>query len=193
MAQSFEQDGLSVNFTEHFDPATTVPEPPVSDQERKHLDEIGIIGAGELNERGFFTSVVRRTRSTAPKAPAQTTILVIEDDTGTAELIQRVLEKVGYLTRRAGNRAEIVQELGRKPPADLILLDVMLPNNLNGFDVLNRIRQHPLLMHIPVVMLTSLGERLHIVRGLALGADGYVTKPARPTALADMVQKILSR
>ena len=68
----------------------------------------------------------------------------------------------------------------------------MLPNNLNGFDILNRIQQHQALMNIPVVMLTSLGERQRLVKGLSLGADGYLTKPAKPTALTDMVQKILT-
>ena len=62
----------------------------------------------------------------------------------------------------------------------------------NGFDILNRIRQHSQLKQIPVLMLTSLSDRADIARGLALGADGYVTKPALPSTLIDAVQAIVS-
>jgi DNA-binding response OmpR family regulator len=67
----------------------------------------------------------------------------------------------------------------------------MLPD-VNGFDVLNRMRQHATLKDIPVLMLTSLSERKDITRGLALGANGYVTKPALPSTLIDAVQAIVA-
>src|SRR4030095_9038283 len=115
MAKSSGPDEtLDLNFTRHFDPATRVPEPAVSIDERKRLDEMGVIGATELDERGFFASIARSTSGAPQKAPGETTILVIEDDAGTADVVQRVLEKVGCLTRRAGKRAEIAPALGRR-------------------------------------------------------------------------------
>ena len=66
----------------------------------------------------------------------------------------------------------------------------MLPG-MNGFDVLNRIRQHKLLENVPVIMLTSLSERRDIAKGLSLGADAYLTKPILPSTLIDAVQVVL--
>jgi serine/threonine protein kinase len=183
--------GVNLSLTGQFDPATHMPEPELAELERKRLDELGAIGAAELRDKGYYASIARGKPGRLPKAPEATTILVVEDDAGTADVIQRVLQKLGYLTRAAKDRAELLGELGRKPPVDLILLDVMLPK-MNGFDVLNRIRQHGALQDIPVIMLTSLNERSDIVKGLALGADGYLTKPARPSALADAVRAALA-
>jgi len=59
---------------------------------------------------------------------------------------------------------------------------------VNGFDVLNRIRQHPALQKIPVLMLTALAERKDVTRGLTLGADGYITKPVLPSVLLKAVE-----
>ncbi len=65
---------------------------------------------------------------------------------------------------------------------DLILLDVQLPDG-NGFDILARMRQHPVLKNMPVIMLTAEATRESVLRGLQLGADGYVTKPFEPDVL----------
>ena len=84
-----------------------------------------------------------------------------------------------------------MQGLGGKPYPHLVLLDVMLPD-ANGFDVLNRIRQHPVLQNTPVLMVTSLGEREDVVRGLTLGASGYITKPVKPSVLMQAVESVLA-
>ena len=78
--------------------------------------------------------------------------------------------------RIASNRTEIVRELRHTPPPDLVLLDVGLPD-VDGFDVLLKMRQHPVLKTVPIVMLTALATREAVLKGLAGGADGYVTKP----------------
>ena len=66
----------------------------------------------------------------------------------------------------------------------------MLPDT-NGFDVLNRIRQHPALKNLPVMMLTALGERKDVTRGLMLGANGYITKPVLPSALLEAIETVV--
>ena len=181
-----------VDFTTYFSSAMQVPEPDLLEQDRKRLDNLGIIGAAELGEKGFYASIARERSKTVPRAAAEATILVVEDNAGTVEVVRRVLKAAGYNTRAAATRAEIAEELGRKPRPDLILLDVALAPGLSGFDILNKMRQHPVLKEIPVIMLTAMSEREHIVRGLGLGADGYLTKPARPSVLVDAVETVLT-
>ena len=182
----------SLDFTAYFSSATQLPEPPVLERDRKRYDDMGIIGAQELSAKGFYASIVRGTPAAPAKPAADTNVLVVEDDAGTAQIVQRVLNAAGYRTRAAGNRAQIAEELGRTPQPDLILLDVVLAPGLSGFDILNKLRQHEGLKHIPVIMLTSMSKREHIVQGLGLGADAYLTKPARPSALVDAVRTVLA-
>lgn len=78
--------------------------------------------------------------------------------------------------RLAANRGEIVAALRRLPVPDLALLDIRMPD-ADGFQVLARIRTHPVLKEMPVVMMTALATREAVLKGLQLGADGYLTKP----------------
>ncbi|MGA8049346.1 MAG: response regulator [Burkholderiales bacterium] len=80
-------------------------------------------------------------------------------------------------------------ERTREPP-DILLLDIMLPDG-NGWDVLSSIRRHPKLALLSVVMLTALNEETEIRWGLALGADGYVTKPYSKQILAETIGAVL--
>jgi CheY-like chemotaxis protein len=180
-----------LDFTQHFSADYKLPEPDQSAEAVRDIDELGAIGESCLKSSGFYTRIISAAPSGRPRAPSETYVLIVEDDTTTAMVIETVLQKFGYPTRRARNRAEIARGLAAKPTPNLILLDVMLPD-VNGFDVLNRIRQHAALKDIPVLMLTSLSERKDITRGLALGANGYVTKPALPSTLIDAVQAIVA-
>jgi CheY-like chemotaxis protein len=185
-----ERKPATADLKTYFNPDTQVPERPLADSERDRYDQLGVIGTQELGDKGFYASIARGTRKTGAKAPGETIVLVIEDDAGTIDVITRVLETAGYRTRTAANRAQIAEELGRTPLPDLILLDVDLAPGLSGFDILNRMRQHVLLNAIPAIMVTSMSGREHIVKGLSLGADGYLTKPARPSALIDAVRAV---
>jgi two-component system OmpR family response regulator len=71
-----------------------------------------------------------------------------------------------------------------------VLLDVRLPD-ANGFDILLRMKQHPALKSIPVIMLTGEATRESVMRGLAGGADGYVTKPFELAILLNAVRSVL--
>ena len=178
-----------LDFTGTFGTGSAAPEPHLSEADKKSIDRLGMIGADALKTDGYYARIVNAETSRAPAAPGDTTVLVIEDDQGTATVILMVLESVGYMTRHATNRAEIIAAFSRKPLPDIVLLDVMLPG-LNGFDVLNRIRHHDQLRTIPVIMLTSLSERADIVKGLCYGADGYLTKPALPSTLIEAVRAV---
>lgn len=78
------------------------------------------------------------------------------------------------------------------PSVELFLLDVQMPN-MDGFQLLERLRKKPSLAKKPVMMLTSLGNEADVVRGLELGADDYVTKPFSPVELAARVRRLLKQ
>lgn len=181
----------NLDFTNHFSPGYSVPEPSHSVEDLRKIDELGVIGESTLKANGFYARIVSAAPPGPVRRPSETHVLIVEDDDGSAAVIVKVLDKMGYPTRRARNVREVVSVLVADPKPDLILMDVVLPDG-NGFDVLNRIRHHAKLSHIPVLMLTSLSERKDIARGLALGADGYVTKPALPSTLIDAVQAIVA-
>jgi len=184
-------DPKELELAEHFSTQRKIAEPQPTADELKHVDELGTIGEAKLKSSGFYVRMVSAEPVGRVRLPAECIVLVVEDDDGTAQVIVKSLERFGYHTRRARNRAETAAALALKPLPDLLLLDVLLPD-VNGFDVLNRVRQHPALKRIPVVMLTSLSERKDIAKGLLLGADGYITKPALPSTLVDAVQAILA-
>ncbi len=144
-----------------------------------------------LQQQGYFVRIVRRGKtSEKPAEPAGLTVLVIEDEPHLANLLKHVLANEGFAVRTAKNRDEIVAEFRRAPRPDLVLLDVLLPD-ADGFDVLQRIRQHPALKTMPVVMLTSKATRDAVLKGLAGGADGYITKPFEIDVLVKAVNVVL--
>jgi DNA-binding response OmpR family regulator len=102
----------------------------------------------------------------------------------------KYLELEGFVPRRAGNRDEVVAELRKAPPPDLILLDVVLPD-VSGFDILQRVRGHPILKHIPIIMITGSATREHVMRALVAGANGYITKPFEFDALTSSIKAVL--
>jgi CheY-like chemotaxis protein len=180
-----------LDFTRHFSAKYTVPEPAASAEAARDIDKLGLIGVNALKDKGYFTRIV--VDNPGPKRrlldPSKTRVLIVEDDDGTALVIEKALHSFGLQTRRARNRLEIAEALA-KPFPHLVLLDVMLPD-ANGFDVLNRIRQHPSLESLPVMMLTSLSERKDVTRGLMLGANGYITKPVPPSVLLEAVEAVV--
>lgn len=180
------------DFRKHFSAAYSVAEPVPSEQVIRDIDKLGLIGIDTLTDKGYFTRIVVEHRALAPKLlnPQKVRVLIVDDDEITGALIELALHTRGCQTRRARNRREIAEGLAEKPLPHLVLLDVLLPD-VNGFDVLNRIRQHPALEKIPVLMLSALGERKDVARGLLLGADGYVTKPVLPSVLLQAVEAVI--
>ena len=186
-------DEMDLDLSQHFSPTYTVPEPVTSDEAALDIDKIGMIGESSLRDKGYFTRIVTAEGMPVRRLmnPQNVRVLIVEDDENVGQLMEYVLHKNGLTTLRARNRKEIAQGLGGKPYPSLVLLDVML-EDINGFDVLNRIRQHPQLQHIPVLMVTSLGERKDVIRGLTLGANGYITKPVPPSALMQAVETVVA-
>jgi len=191
VASATDQTGSreDLDFTTHFSEGYTVPEPVTPEDTIPDIDRLGLIGVNALKDQGYFTRMVVEHRSLAPKLlnPQNIRVLIVDDDEATGKLIELTLHAAGCKTRRARNRQEIAQALAEKPLPHLVLLDILLPD-ANGFDVLNRIRHHPALEKIPVMLLSALGERKDVTRGLTLGADGYITKPVLPSVLLKAVE-----
>ena len=118
-------------------------------------------------------------------------ILVVEDDPDISELIRHYLEKAGHMVQRLATGAGVLPRL-RAEPADLVILDLMLPE-VDGLIVCQAMRNDPATAAIPVIMLTARGDEADRITGLELGADDYVTKPFSPKELTARVAALLRR
>jgi CheY-like chemotaxis protein len=148
-------------------------------------------GAASLKKAGYYVRIARPRGPAPARPPGQVlSAIVVDDEPMLAKFIQSYLSFEGFNVRVASNRAEVVTEFRKTPAPDLILLDVVLPD-ADGFDILLRLRQHPALKDVPVIMLTGKATRESVLKGLAGGADGYVTKPFEADALMRVVRTVL--
>lgn len=118
-------------------------------------------------------------------------ILLIEDEEDIAALIKLQAEATGYKMHVEVDGLNGYRAVEREKP-DLVILDIMLPGQ-NGFDVCRKIKNHPELKNIPVIILTAKVEELDMVLGLELGADDYVAKPFSPKVLFSRIKAVLRR
>jgi CheY-like chemotaxis protein len=146
-------------------------------------------GTALLKQQGYYVRIARVAEH-EPKAGWRPTILVIDDDPDLQKLVRTYFKLEGFNMRAALKRDDILVALRMQPMPDLVLLDVQLPD-ANGFDILARMRQHPVLKAMPVVMLTAEDTREAVLKGLQGGADGYVTKPFEADALVKAVKAVL--
>jgi len=114
------------------------------------------------------------------------TILIADDEPNIVISLEFLLQQGGYRVLVARDGPEALDAMAREVP-DLVLLDVMLPH-LSGYDVCQRIRQNPDWAKVRIVMLTARGREVEIAKGLALGADAYVTKPFSTRELLDQIR-----
>ena len=176
-----ESDGL--DFSAYFG------EPSASAQASAGREAAS--GAPQLERSGYYVSIARRAvKAAKPRAGAKWKAFVVEDDPDMAELVARLLGGAGFEVDCAANREQVVAGLRKAPLPDLIILDVMLPD-VNGFDILQRLKGHAALKAVPVIMLTADAARESVMRGLAGGADGYVTKPFERAKLLYGVKSVL--
>jgi two-component system, OmpR family, response regulator len=150
-------------------------------------------GLSSLQRAGFYVQIARG-RGTARQAQSggRPSVVVIEDDAALASFTSTLLTLSGFDVRQAGTREQVVAQIRRPPIPDLILLDVVLPDT-DGFDILQRVRQHPQLKDVPVIMLTGKATREAVLKGMTGGADGYITKPFEPEALLRAIRTVLGQ
>ena len=118
-------------------------------------------------------------------------ILIVDDDATMVTLLATLLEIDGFEAQEALSGEEALRTI-RKDPPDLVLLDIMMPE-MDGFEVLAILRDHPSTEKLPVVMLTARTDDKDIFQGWRRGADEYITKPFNPRELIDTIRVVLSR
>ncbi len=119
------------------------------------------------------------------------TILIIEDSETVRQILISYLEEIGHHVVTAFNGAMGLR-LSQSCLPDLILCDIMMPQ-MDGYEVLQQLRQHPQTAATPFVFLTAKAERPDIRRGMILGADDYLTKPFTQQELIEAVQAQLNK
>jgi CheY-like chemotaxis protein len=145
----------------------------------------------KLRQQGYYVRIARRPeQQLKPKAGESHSILVVEDNATLASVVRTFLKLEGFTPRIASNREEFVAELRKPPVPDLMLLDAVLPD-ADGFDILARVRKHPALQRLPVILLTGRASKEEVMRGLSLGATGYVTKPFELDVLMTAIKSVL--
>ena len=117
-------------------------------------------------------------------------VLVVDDEPNIVMSLRFLMEREGFQVEVASTGQAAVAALDRDP-ADLVLLDIMMPE-LDGFEVCQRIRDNPAWCATKVVMLTAKGRDVERDKGLAIGADEYVTKPFSTRDLVAKVKQMLA-
>jgi len=167
------------------------PQPPLTDEDRKRLAKATVVAGATLLRSGSFLAAERIANlPRLRKLPIQTVILLVEDDPDQKALGELRITMAGYQVRSVDNAKALSRYLREEPRPDLMLLDVMLPDG-NGFDILAQLRVRPEFATLPIVLLTAKTELVDIRNGLALGADGYVTKPYSKTQLQEIIAHVL--
>lgn len=121
---------------------------------------------------------------------APSRVLIVEDEQNILLSLEFLLGKEGYAVSTACDGAAALRALQEQTP-DLVLLDVMLPL-IDGFELCRLIRENPALRGTRIMLLTARGRDSEIARGLALGADNYLTKPFSTRDLMEKVRSLLS-
>ncbi len=103
------------------------------------------------------------------------TILVVDDEPNIVLSLEFIMKQAGFEVRVARDGNEAIEAFEASIP-DLVLLDVMMPNR-DGYDVCQTIRANPAWQDVHIIMLTAKGRDIEREKGMALGADDYITKP----------------
>ncbi len=120
--------------------------------------------------------------------PEPRRILIVEDDTRIADMLDNYLQAQGWRTTVLGNGLQVVPEIRRMPPA-LVLLDIMLPGQ-DGVEVCREVRAFSA---VPIIMVTARVDEIDRLIGLEVGADDYVCKPFSPREVVARIKALLRR
>jgi DNA-binding response OmpR family regulator len=149
---------------------------------------VAVPAAARASDTGLAAAV-----SDAPRpVPADAgSILVVDDDASNRDVLARRLVHEGHQVRVAADGHEALAVLAAEP-FDLVLLDVMMPG-IDGIEVLRRLKADEALCHVPVLMISALGDTEHVVRCIELGADDYMPKPFDPVLLRARIGACLEK
>ncbi len=161
------------------------------------------VGAGEIvpeqstsglsvTSREAVSAILASEETTASKLPTEHgSLLVVDDNEMSRDMLSRRLDRQGHMVAGAENGRQAL-EMIQTNSFDLVLLDVMMPE-LNGYQVLERLKTDDDLRHIPVIMLSALDELDSVVRCIEIGAEDYLPKPFNPVLLRARVNACLEK
>ena len=122
----------------------------------------------------------------------RTKVLVVDDDQFISEMYILKLRESGFDAESAADGVAALEKIKKNEPA-IVLLDIVLPN-MDGFDILKKLADEKLLKKTSVILLSNLGEKKDIEKGLALGAIDYIVKAHfTPSEVVERVEKILKK
>lgn len=116
-------------------------------------------------------------------------ILIVDDEPSIIVPLQFLMQQNGYETSVAFSGEEAMESIVADAP-DLILLDIMLPI-VDGFEVCQRVRENQAWRDIRIILLTAMGGEANVAKGMALGADAYITKPFSNAEVIRKVKELL--
>ena len=118
-------------------------------------------------------------------------ILLIDDDELILKVVNRILQKEGFVVKTAANGKEALEIIDREK-FDLLITDLMMPYS-NGFEVISKFKQHPNAEGVPIIVISSVGTENAIRDGLNIGADDYLRKPIMPDELIIRVTRLIKK
>ena len=117
-------------------------------------------------------------------------ILVVDDEPNIVLSLEFLMQQAGFQVRTASDGEAALAAIAAEQP-DLMLLDVMMPRK-NGYEVCQAVRANPDWKGIRIIMLTAKGREVEREKGLALGADDYITKPFSTQEVVERVRELLA-
>lgn len=134
-----------------------------------------VVAGGSMTEKGTFAVELDPTRQLRGR------VLAVDDDADNLEVLARLLERDGLSVAKAGDGITALAMM-RAEPFDVVLLDIMMPAP-DGFEVLRRIKNDPVLAGVPVIMVSAIDDLQAMVRCIESGADDYLPKPFNPALI----------
>lgn len=117
-------------------------------------------------------------------------ILVVDDEPNIVLSLEFLMKQAGFAVRTASDGEAALAAIAAETP-DMVLLDVMMPRK-NGYEVCQAIRDNPNWKNVRIIMLTAKGREIEREKGLALGADDYITKPFSTQEVVERVHELLA-
>jgi two-component system, OmpR family, response regulator VicR len=118
------------------------------------------------------------------------TVVVIEDDPSTSELMRLILQREGFTVHTAPNGRQGLMRIEQNQP-DVVLLDLMM-SDMDGWEVFQNMKTNEAMRHIPVIIITAKAQSIDKVLGLHIAkVDDYITKPFAPSELTQAIRKVL--
>lgn len=117
-------------------------------------------------------------------------VIIADDDPNIVRSLEFLMKRAGYDVRVARDGEAVLEAIEQRPP-DVLLLDLMMPKR-NGYEVCDAVRANPAFAKIHILMLTAKGQEVERAKGLALGADDYITKPFSTREVVERVRQVMA-